>query len=117
MSYVWEYYEKQDYILKDVSKDNRGWDLEATSGSLTLRIEVKGLSGNAAVIELTPNEYRAFIANSHTYKLCIVTGCLAKPKMSVCSFNLASNTWKVEAQSQYRKIEITEWVAAVVAVT
>lgn len=112
MAHVWQHYEELGYELEDVSKENRGWDLEATSGSLTLRIEVKGLSGKAASIELTPNEYRAFLANAMDYCLCVVTGCLSAPALSVCTFNLVSGSWAVEAGSSLRSVTIRERTAA-----
>lgn len=117
MAHVWQYYEQRGYDLQDVSKENRGWDLEATSGNLTLRIEVKGLSGKAASVELTPNEYTAFLANALDYRLCIVTGSLVGPALSVCSINLASNSWIVEDGSALCRIAIKERVAAQVSLT
>lgn len=105
MAHVWEHYE------------DRGWDLEATSGSLTLRIEVKGLSGKAASIELTPNEYNALLEKTLDYRLCIVTGSLAAPTLSVCAFNLAVKRWRVEAGSPLRDFAIKERTGAVVTLT
>ena len=117
MSHVWAHYEKQGYELQDVSKENRGWDLEAISGTLTLRIEVKGLSGASATVELTPNEYKAFSENSYAYRLCIVTNVLSGPSLSICTFNLASSAWALDADDRHDEIKITERVAATIAVT
>jgi len=117
MAHVWKHYEDRGYELEDVSKENRGWDLEASSGSLTLRIEVKGLSGKTASIELTPNEYQAFLANALDYRLCIVTGSLAAPALSVSAFNLASGSWAIEAGSSLRIVAIKERTAAQVTLT
>lgn len=114
MKHVWAHYASQGYDLEDVSKDNRGWDLEASSGSLTLRIEVKGLSGNAPNIELTPNEYKAFSANSLAYRLCIVNGALSTPSLSVCRFNLADRQWVIESAHGLNSVLITERVAATI---
>lgn len=112
MAHVWRHYEARGYELNDVSKENRGWDLEATSGSLTLRIEVKGLSGEVASIELTPNEYRAFVTKALDYRLCIVTGCLSEPELSICTFNLANENWTIEVGSDFRSVAIKERTAA-----
>lgn len=114
MSCVWARYENQGYTLKDVSKENRGWDLEASSGSLTLRIEVKGLSGSTAQVELTPNEYKTFREDALPYRLCIVTECLTKPVLFVCAFNLASGSWIVEDGAKLTKVLVKERVAAAV---
>ena len=116
MMYVWAHYEERGYVLDDVSKQNLGWDLEAVSGKLTLRIEVKGLSGKSPNIELTPNEYKAFVEKSHTYRLCIVSNALAVPSLATCFFNLASGQWAVESAESSQKVKITEHVAATVAV-
>lgn len=116
MGHVWSHYQSQGYRLHDVSKENRGWDLEAKSGSLTLRIEVKGLSSDATSIELTPREYTAFGENSHTYRLCIVTMALVKPYLIVCSFNLASNAWAVETLGKYNSVRVKERVGATITV-
>jgi Domain of unknown function (DUF3883) len=43
--------------VKSVEMEYKGWDLEAQGGSDTLLVEVKGLCGSTAIIELTPNEY------------------------------------------------------------
>jgi hypothetical protein len=112
MAHVWEHYEARGYELEDVSKLDRGWDLEARSGSLTLRIEVKGLSGKVASIELTPNEYKAFQTNALDYRLCVVTECLSGPTLSVCAFNVVSRAWTAEGSAGLRNITIKERVAA-----
>lgn len=56
MEVVIKHYEG-NYDIKDVSLEKKGWDLEATSGKITLYLEVKGLSGNQVNVEVTPNEY------------------------------------------------------------
>lgn len=112
MSYVWSHYSSKGYEVQDVSKQNLGWDIEAVSGKLKLRIEVKGLSGSIVKAELTPNEYKAFSENSYTYRLCIVNDALSKPSLSTCYFNLASSEWAVEDHSKSRKVKITERIAA-----
>ena len=49
----------KNWICEDVSAKCDGWDITATQrgGTQRLLIEVKGLSGSTAVVELTPNEY------------------------------------------------------------
>lgn len=64
--------------VKSVEKDNVGWDLEIYTGRVTLKVEVKGLSGNQLVVELTPNEYKTFCKKQDTYKLFVVTDALTK---------------------------------------
>ncbi len=44
---------------RDRQKDNCGWDLEYMQAGRSLCVEVKGLSGAALGVELSPNEYAA----------------------------------------------------------
>ncbi|WAJ31289.1 hypothetical protein [Antarcticirhabdus aurantiaca] len=81
-----------------VERENRGWDLVTTSG---LRIEVKGRHARSFTAELTPNEYKAFIAAetdpaaSATYRLAIVAGALdGDPDLAV--FGYADGAWRCE---------------------
>lgn len=88
-----KYFESLDYIVISKEKDNVGWDLEATNINETLLLEVKGLSGSIASIELTPNEYRNSKEKSNQYKLCIVTDALTKPKLDIFSFQSDTSCW------------------------
>ena len=64
------HFENIGYTVKSVEKDNRGWDLEATRGKTKLSIEVKGLSGKALSVELTPREYKCLKKKEDNYRLC-----------------------------------------------
>lgn len=67
--------------VESVELLSRGWDLEATAcdGSV-LKIEVKGISSNVIMAELTPNEYAKMISAEHRqdYVVYIVTEALQK---------------------------------------
>lgn len=52
---VWNHFETLGYAVKSVERNNYGWDLEAALGATTLRLEVKGTSGDQVSCELTPN--------------------------------------------------------------
>lgn len=76
-----DYYESPaggSRTVVSVEKDNTGWDLTVTGGDVTLKVEVKGLSGNGVVVELTPNEYRQMLSPEHRnmYVVYIVTEAL-----------------------------------------
>lgn len=73
---VEELYRAEGYDVVDVSNENHGWDIEADLGIEHLRIEVKGRSMESIDADLTPNEYRAMLSDSLTYRLCIVTMAL-----------------------------------------
>jgi hypothetical protein len=92
---VWDYFEGQDYELSDCSKDNLGWDLEATLGAQKLLLEVKGLSGSALCIELTPNEFEKMETHKLNWRLCVVTDALtAEPRLAVFSYNVENGLWQ-----------------------
>jgi hypothetical protein len=73
---VTDFYTAQHYRVDDVSANSCGWDLVAKKERLTLKVEVKGLSGTTAHAELTPNEYRLVKNRDNSYRLCIVTDAL-----------------------------------------
>jgi len=84
VDFITKYYQKkylpQDIV--DVSKENKGWDLEVflDESDSSLNVEAKGLSGNNPSIGLTPNEYRIFQEKRTEYRLFIVTNCLSGKK-------------------------------------
>jgi hypothetical protein len=92
---VWQHYAELGYELNSVEKDNIGWDLNAVADRLHLRLEVKGLSGSHLAVELTPNEYRAFVNPAHqtSYRLCVVTQALTAPQLHVFSFAPDKQQW------------------------
>jgi hypothetical protein len=112
---VWKHFKSQGYEIKSVEKDNLGWDLEGTSGAVTLNIEVKGLSGEALTIELTPNEYKEFNKKKLGYRLCVVTNCLDRPRLFVFRFNLPSESWVNGLSDEAESLKITERVGASVS--
>lgn len=96
ISAVRDYYEKNSYVVESVEKDNVGWDLEAVSGKVVLRVEVKGLSGSVANAQLSPNEYDAFAKNSSGYRLAIVTEALDSPRLIICRYSDERSNWVVD---------------------
>ena len=111
----WTYFENLGYELKSVEKDNVGWDLEATAGKSSLRIEVKGLSGATFSIGLTPNEYAAFSANKEDYRLAVVTDALNNPKLSICRYSPEKSDWIVETNGEDRLLNIAPIMSATIS--
>jgi len=111
VTYVAKHFERQDYQVTSVEKDNLGWDLQARKGNQRLRIEVKGLSGSAIVVEVTPNEYKQIVARREDYRLCIVSDALEakKAKLRIFSYQHRKKAWLNE---QREKLLIQEMVAA-----
>lgn len=97
------YFEQLGYAVRSVEKDNCGWDLEAEAGRTSLRIEVKGLSGDVFNIGLTPNEYKAFEKKSDDYRLSVVTNALKEPKLFICRFSEEQNGWIAETEGESPK--------------
>jgi hypothetical protein len=63
---------------KDVSKQCKGWDIEAIALGSNVLIEVKGLAGSAVSVELTPNEFTQMNKHKERYLLFVVNGALAR---------------------------------------
>jgi hypothetical protein len=108
---VQQYYEALNYSVTSVEKDNCGWDLEISAESVLLRVEVKGLSGGEALVQLTANEYQAFQAQAQDYRLAIVTQALETPVLHICRFSQERNGWIIEGDS-HKKLTIEEKVSA-----
>ncbi|MBE7464242.1 MAG: DUF3883 domain-containing protein [Planctomycetes bacterium] len=90
-----------------VHKDNLGWDLEATRGNEKYRLEVKGLSGRQAIVELTPNEYAQMKAHQAEWRLCVVTNALArKSRLSIFAYSKDSGRWEDEGGNHLKIGEV-----------
>jgi hypothetical protein len=105
-----DYYKRRRYTVKSVESDNLGWDLEARRNGKVLLVEVKGLSGNAAVVEVTPNEYECMNKHKNTYRLCIVTNALSDSRAKLREFASDNNRrwWCADNKT----LDIDERVAA-----
>lgn len=99
-----EYFEKRGFLIEDVSKNNVGWDLEASHDNTRLLLEVKGLSNALGSIELTPNEYKH--STQLNYRLCILENALDATKLFyVFKLNESKSNWISE---EGLKLNITE---------
>jgi hypothetical protein len=90
-----------------------GWDLEAKRGDVVLHIEVKRCSGSAVAAELTPNEYRQsrLKAKKGTYRICVVTEALKKPKLYAFRWNDDIAGW---TDQNRRRLMLRERIGATV---
>ncbi|MGM9928415.1 MAG: protein NO VEIN domain-containing protein, partial [Bacillus sp. (in: firmicutes)] len=93
IAYVTNYYKSLGYSIHDVQKENKGWDLEASKEGVSLKIEVKGLSGDVLDVLLSKNEYEKMNAseNKEIFRLCVVTNALKSPKLT--TFLKYSKNW------------------------
>jgi hypothetical protein len=95
-----------------VEMQYKGWDLEAKGAHDTLLVEVKGLAGSAAVIELTPNEYSQMQAYSSDWILFIVTNCLTPSPVSIeARYDDHSDSWRT---SSGQVVVVTPRIGAVI---
>lgn len=70
----------EGWDVKDVQRDNLGWDLTARRAGRTRRIEVKGRGLKEPIVLVTPNELRA-AREEPGWELAVVTGALTKPRL------------------------------------
>jgi len=105
------HFEQKGYSVQSVEKENCGWDLTAVRGTQELQIEVKGRSSGEAVAELTANEYRHFLKRQPTYRLCIVTSALKRPKFCMVVYDEEARCW---ISSEQVKASVAESTAATV---
>ena len=97
----------------------KGWDLEASNGSGTLLIEVKGLLNSQPVCELTPNEYEKMMLpeNRASYVVYIVTNALAESPATPLASVFENTGGKAWETADGRKLLITQKTAAVLSCT
>lgn len=100
-----KHFERKGYKVEVVELEKKGWDLEAERSGQVLKLEVKGLSGEDVAIELTPNEYEQMKRCKNSYKICVVTNALMRPKLKIFSHR-PKNRWEDESGGQLEIIEV-----------
>jgi hypothetical protein len=101
--------------MLDRQTDNWGWDLEYSRSGSRLCVEVKGLSGAALGVELSPNEYAAMKRamnksfSEGEYRLAIVRNALTAPELFL--FAHASGTDRM-CELTSKHISVMERIAA-----
>lgn len=104
-------YSQRGFEVISVEKENLGWDLVATKGKLSLRIEVKGLAGEEISVHITPNEYSKMKAKDCSdYRLCVVTNALKLAILSTFVFD--GKKWVCEEDSTLT-LSFDEQIAAI----
>lgn len=109
VSVVVERYTRLGYLVASVERDNVGWDLNATLGARKLKLEVKGLSGDKAQSELTPNEYAMMRDHLDSYRLCVVTEALTTPRLEIFAYSREAKRWESQ---EGRELDLSEVVSA-----
>ena len=83
--------------------------MEATKGTATLCIEVKGLAGAQISVRLSSNEYNKMKAVDN-YRLCVVTEALKSPE--IWTFANDNGIWVCEEDNDL-ELSFDEQVAAI----
>ncbi|MEW6047839.1 MAG: helicase-related protein, partial [Bacillota bacterium] len=108
MRVVMEYEKAHGRQAYDVHEENLGYDitsLDLNSGELRL-IEVKGLSGAAGMVLLTPNERRVAEDRRDCYWLYIVTNCKTTPRLQEPIKDPARFPWHEVTKVQHYWLEV-----------
>lgn len=103
MQVVMDYEESQGRQVKDVHKENLGYDvssIDLMSGELRL-IEVKGLAEATGTILLSPNERRVAEDRRDCYWLYVVTNCAAQPQLQEPISDPAQFPWHEVSKVQH----------------
>lgn len=96
-------FQELGYIISDVQKDNKGWDLEAARDGIVLRLEVKGLALQFQTVELTPNEFAAMKNHESSFRLCVVSNLDARvPNFHIYEYSPEAKQWISKNGSQLR---------------
>jgi len=110
---VTDHYNEWGYVVDSVENDNVGWDLEATINDITLKLEVKGLSQENILFELTPNEYKKMNENINNYRICVVTRALSEnPLLKIFLYSPENDTWEDDIGN---KLQINEKISAIMS--
>ncbi|OAJ67436.1 DUF3883 domain-containing protein [Gluconobacter cerinus] len=113
IDFVTTHYRALQWNVTSVESDNVGWDLNVCRGGRTLKVEVKGLSGEGRV-ELTPGEYKAMLAykNRMSYRLAVVWNARSiNPTLTIFEYIPARKAWITE---DGRTLTIEEKTGAIV---
>ena len=76
---------------------------------MSLKLEVKGLSGQEMCVEVTPNEYARMKEHRNEYRLCVVIDALHNPHLSVFAYSEEAQGW---ADQKGRILRVDEIIAA-----
>lgn len=79
--FVKQWYEREGWLVKDVSRDKVGYDLHCTKSAQTKCVEVKGTSGLEQQFIITNNELEKSQSDPD-FVLAIVTNALTKPTLT-----------------------------------
>ncbi len=111
MDIVAEHFENLGFEIRDVHKENKGWDMEAIKGKRLFLLEIKGTQNEFNTIELTHNEYKQLNSNSKSFRLCVVSFVFTSRKLDVFFFN--GSHWINESG---QLLGFTELISARVAI-
>lgn len=100
VAHVRTHYEQQGYTVESHEAQNLGYDLLATKGRTSLRLEVKGTGGDVERFFLTRNELKCGRQNQN-WRLVIVTNALGVPMLS--------NALRIDEVEQRFSLDALAW--------
>lgn len=112
---VIRHYKILGYTVVSVEKDNIGWDLNAYNDDESLKLEVKGRNSNQVDVIITRNEYHNMRKYKNNYRLCVVTGALKSPELSIFYWNGKLKKWvDEEDESIMLNLEAFDYKATII---
>lgn len=96
------HFKQLGYECVSVETENRGWDLECSSGDDRLLVEVKGVSDPTPHAQLTSNEFSMSKKYKTEYRIAIVSNTLENPELHIVRFDRRDQTYRDEQDREYR---------------
>ena len=115
IKYVTNEYQKRGYDITSRESDNVGWDLDATNGRISLKLEVKGLASSSISVHITSNERTKMESDKKHYRLCVVINAIKKPQMIVFIWDNSVGKWVSEDDNSIA-LEIEEIASYIASV-
>lgn len=102
------HFTKLGFKVSYVHKENMGWDMEASLGTVSFRLEVKGTSLALKNVELTPNEYNHSGQHSN-FRVCILDHALdaRRSALHICVLDRGNNCWRSDTGKKLLIIPVT----------
>lgn len=115
VKFVIQEYQNRGYSIISREADCVGWDLDATNGSITLKLEVKGLASNSICVHITANERNKMEIYKKHYRLCVVINAIKNPQLLVFIWDNLLRKWVSEDDNSIALAisEIPSYIASV----
>ncbi|WP_395004851.1 DUF3883 domain-containing protein [Undibacterium sp.] len=92
---VTDSYEANGFVIDDRQRENIGYDLEATKGRITLKLEVKGTDSEQPRFFLTRNEMNCSSKDT-AWRLVVVTQARKSPEIRIYTHDEMKNSFHLD---------------------